>query len=96
MGQMDLSCPQTVQSEIRQKCRENYSPSSSLFQIWIIFDRFEVIVKNLSQPLKFWGNFGCFLRFSPQDGIRIIFKTTGLFKLHQNTQFLKIWWKSVE
>ena len=23
------------------------------------------------------------------------FKTTGLFKLHQNTQFLKIWWESV-
>ena len=39
----------------------------------IHFDRFDVIVKNLSQPLEFWANLGCFWRLSPQDGVRIIF-----------------------
>ena len=37
-------------------------------------DRFEVIVKNLSQPLKFWAYLGCLLRLYPKDGVRIIFK----------------------
>ena len=73
MEQMDLICPQTVQNKILQKCRETNSPSSSLFQIWIIFDRFEVIVKNLSQPLNFRANFSLRL-LSPQDDARIILK----------------------
>ena len=116
---MDLSCPRTVQNEILQKFRETIPLVGILFQIWIIFDRFEVIVKNLSQHLKFWPNFGCFLRLSPQDDVRIIFQhpdyliyfrvhnspasfvqigwiiSEWLFKLHQNTQFLKILQKSV-
>ena len=60
---MDFSYPQTVQNVILRKCRENYSPSWNLFQIWIIFYRFEVIVKSLSQPLNFWANLGCFFAF---------------------------------
>ena len=31
------------------------------------------VVKNLSQPLEFWANSGCFWRLSPQDDVRIIF-----------------------
>ena len=54
---------------------EKLFPSrSSLFQVIIIFYRFEVIVKNLSQPLKFGAIFGCFLLFSPRDGVRRILK----------------------
>ena len=70
---MDLSCPGTVQNEIHQKCRETIPPSSSLFKIWIIWNRFEVIVKNVRQPMKCWANLSRFLlRFSPQDGARVI------------------------
>ena len=52
----------------------NYSPSSNFFQIWIFFDRFEVIVKNMSQPLNFRANFCSFWRLSPQNGARIMVK----------------------
>ena len=68
MGQMDLSCPQTVKIEILQKCRETIPLVQVCFRFELSYDRFEVIVKNLSQPLKFWANFDCFLRLSPQDG----------------------------
>ena len=57
---MDLSCPWTVQDEIFHKCRETIPPSPSLFQIWIICYRFEVIVKNQSQPVKILTKFSLF------------------------------------
>ena len=90
MGQMDLSCLQTVQNEICQKCRVTISLVQVCFTIWIIFDRFEVIVKNLSQPLKFWANFGCFLRLSPQDGVRMILKLpdySNYTRIHNSWKF---------
>ena len=93
MGQMDLSCPWTIQSEICQReevCRKTIPPSSSLFQIWIIFDRFEVIAENLSQPLKFRANFGCFLRFSPRDGVRRFLKLpdySNYTRIHNSWKF---------
>ena len=68
----------------------NYSPSSSLFQIWNIFYRFEVIVKNLSQPVKFWPNFRCFWRFSPRDGVRRILKLpdySNYTRIHNSWKF---------
>ena len=52
MGQLDISNPSNVWSEILQKCWETEFPEFSIsFQT--VFDRFEVLVKNLSQPLKF-------------------------------------------
>ena len=52
----------------------NYSPSSIFFQIWIFFDRFEVIVKNLESSLNFRANCCSFWRLSLQNGARIIVK----------------------
>ena len=69
--------------------QRNYSPSLSLFQIWIIFNRFEVIVKNLSQPMKFWPNFRCFWRFSPRDGVKRILKLSD----YSNYTRIQNFWK---
>ena len=104
MGRMDFSCPQTVQNNICQKCRDTYySFSKSSFQIWNIFDRFEVRVENLeSSRWIFEQTLAVFfvVHWSQQDDAKIILQTTGLFEpvivlnpwfiLHQNTQFLDI------
>ena len=60
IGQMDLSCPWTVQDEIFHKCRETIALVQVCFRFELIFYRFEVIVENRSQPVKFWPNFRCF------------------------------------
>ena len=46
-----------------------------------------IIVKNLSQPLEFWANSDCFLRLSPQDGVRTNFESPALPNVLQNVQF---------
>ena len=85
---MDLSCPQTVQSEICQKCRE------TIPQVQVCF-RFELtlaVLKLLSKTesiFENWIYFRLFLRFSPQDGVRRILKLPDYS--NQNTQSLKIW-----
>ena len=53
---------------------EKLFPSSSLLQIWIIFDRFDVIVKIWVNPWNFEQILAVFFAFSPQDGVRIILK----------------------
>ena len=73
IGQMDLSCPWTVQNKILQKCRETIPLVQACFRFDLFFYRFEVIVKNLGQPVKFLPNFRSFWRFSLRDGVRRIY-----------------------
>ena len=93
--QMDLSCPQTIRNEICQKCRETIP----LVQVCFRFESSLTVLKLLS---KIWVNPWNFdeifavLAFFSARWRQMNFKTIGLFKLHQNTQFLKIWWESVE
>jgi hypothetical protein len=92
MGLMDLSCP-PVPKPFKMKFSRNVEKlflySSSLFQIWIIFDPFKVIVDNLSQPLNCRANFNSFLRLSPQDAWRQNnCKTHGLSNLHQSAIYI--------
>ena len=81
IGQMDLSCPQTIRSEICQKCRETIS----LVQVCF---RFEISLTVLKLLSKIWVNLWnfeeilavfafFFARWSQNN-----FKTIGLFKLH--------------
>ena len=96
IGQMDLSCPWTVQNETLQKCRETIP----LVQVCFRFELSFTVSKLLSK-IWVWNHeiltiFWLFLPFFSTRWRQKNCKTTGLFKLHQNTQFLKIWWESVE
>ena len=97
MEQMDLSCPPTFQNEIFQKCRETIPQVQILFWIWVIFDCFEVISQKSESTHEILSKIlAVFFAFFSARWRQNDFKTTGLFKLHQNTHFLKILRKSVE
>ena len=70
---------------------------SRLFQILIIFDRFEVIVNNPSNPCIFKQIIAVVLFLYPQEGSKIYLKAMNyIYCASEFIQFLKIWCKSVE
>ena len=65
MEQMDLSCPQTVQSEICQKCRETILLVQVCFRFELSFTVFKLLSKIWVNPWNFeqiFAVFGVFLR----------------------------------
>ena len=90
MEQMDLSCPQTVQSEICQKCRETIP----LVQVCFRFELSLTVLKLLSKiwvnPWNFEEILAVFCVFSPQDSVRIILKLSdysNYTRIHKSRKF---------
>ena len=81
IGQMDLSCPWTVQDEIFHKCRETIPLVQVCFRFELSFTVLKLLSKIGVNPWNFdqiFAVFSVFLReWRPKN-----FKTTGLFKLH--------------
>ena len=96
MGQMDLSCPQTVQNEFLQKCRETIPLVQVCFGFVLSLTVSKLYCQKSESTLEILITFWLFLAFISARWCQKNFKTTGLFKLHQNTQILKIWCESVE
>ena len=62
---MDLSCPQTIQSEIRLKCRESISLVQVCFRFELSFTVLKLLSKIWVNPWNFdqiFAVFGVFLR----------------------------------